>query len=124
MARLFKLEQVLSLYPCAEGLESGVISMCKVKTGAAVRTSADLQNLVTSSILRQPKPFTKSEIITQILKLLVNSPYASEKEQICDTCDHTIMFMELAGNIRSTADNHYRLTVSFPSYNRTWAGAR
>ena len=96
--------------------------MCKVKTGAEVQTAADLQNLVTSVILRQTDPFSKEMIKDQVLSKLEGSEFLSDEEnqaQVLRTCERTLKFMVLSSSIRSKGmdDNRYRLTLSFPSYN-------
>lgn len=110
-------------FPCynGEGQESGAI-MCKVNTGALVQTDADLQNLITSIILRQTEPFTKETIEDQLLTKLEGSAFSTEdkkREQALKTCERTLEFMMLSSSIRSMGidDQRYRLALPFPSYN-------
>lgn len=105
-----------------------VQSMCKVKTGTDVQTAADLQNLVTSVILRQVHPFSKDTIKEQVLSKLEGSEFSSDDEkktQVLKLCDRTLKFMVLSSSIRSKGmdDNRYRLTLSFPSYHPSMIGA-
>lgn len=119
----FRLNANMFGFPCRSGdsQESGAI-MCKVKTGALVQTDTDLQNLITSIILRQTKPFTKETIEEQLLSKLEGSVFSTEnkkREQALKTCKRTLKFMMLSSSIRSMGidDQHYRLVLSFPSYN-------
>ena len=96
--------------------------MCQVRTGANVQTVADLQNLVTSVILRQTQPFSKDNIKEQVFNKLVGSEFLTDAEkrtQVIKICDRTLKFMVLSSSIRSKGmdDDRYRLTLSFPSYN-------
>ena len=108
-------------YCGGDGQESGTV-MCKIKTGALVETDADLQNLITSVILRQTEPFTKETIEGQLLANLEGSAFSAEdekREQAIKTCKRTLKFMMLSSSIRSMGvdDQRYRLALSFPSYN-------
>ena len=78
--------------------------MCKVRTGADVQTTADLQNLVTSVILRQTHPFSKDR---------------KKQTQVIKICERTLKLMVLSSSIKSKGmDNDcYHLALSFPSYN-------
>lgn len=96
--------------------------MCKVRTGADVQTTADLQNLVTSVILRQTQPFSKDTIKKQVLSKLAGSEFLSDgkkQTQVIKICERTLKLMVLSSSIKSKGmdDDCYRLALSFPSYN-------
>lgn len=96
--------------------------MCKVKTGSHVETYADLQNLITSIILRQTEPFTKETIEKQLEIKLDGSIFSTEPNKLTQAkqaCERTLQFMILSSSIRSTGidDGRYRLALSFPSFN-------
>lgn len=96
--------------------------MCKVRTGADVQTTADLQNLVTSVILRQTQPFSKDTIKNQVLTKLAGSEFLGDeikRTQVIKVCERTLKLMVLSSSIKSKGmdDDCYRLTLPFPSYN-------
>ncbi len=96
--------------------------MCKVKTGEQVQTTPDLQNLVTSTILRQTQPFTAGSIEDQVATLLEGSPFLQDvalRPQVAQICERTLQYMLMSRGIRSVGmdSDLYRLALAFPSYN-------
>lgn len=91
-----------------------VFFVCRVKEGVDVRTLADLQNLVTSVILRQDGVFTKEELKDTLESKLSGSHFVQEEEPNA-LCERTFNMLRLAKYIRSTDDGYY-LAAPLPSY--------
>ena len=91
--------------------------MCKIKEGAAVQTKGDLQNLVTSVILRQTSTFSAEEIYQVAKTKLVGSEYQNRPE-LKKRCEDTISTLYLIDCLRSVGKGRYSLAMSFPSVNR------
>lgn len=71
--------------------------MCKVKTGKNVRTDRDLQNLVTSVILRQRRSFGRNEIVSQTKSKLKDSEMQLENQEIEKMISRTLGVLECNG---------------------------
>lgn len=63
--------------------------MCRIKEGAAVISNADLQNLVTSVILRQTFTFFAQDICTKAQGKLIGSKFEQSVE-VNKRCEETI----------------------------------
>ena len=68
--------------------------MCKIKVGKEVQDYKDLQNLVTSVILRQESDFTKLDLINEISKKLVDSNFSKNQKNIERMTDRTLEILE------------------------------
>lgn len=71
--------------------------MCKVKTGRNVRTDRDLQNLITSVILRQRRSFDKNVIVTQTRNKLRDSEMQLDNQEIEKMISRTLGILECNG---------------------------
>ena len=91
--------------------------MCNVKEGAEVKTRADLQNLVTSVILRQTDVFTLDDIVKAANTRLYGSTYFKTKE-LEDRCADTVKTLFLIGSIDSTSKNNYKLAMPWPAISK------
>lgn len=79
-----------------------------------VKTAADLQNLVTSVILRQTDEFTLDDIMHAAnLRLVGSSYYASE--ELAKRCNDTLETLFLIGSISNATKGRYRLCMSWPA---------
>jgi len=90
--------------------------MCKVKEGVAVKTVGDLQNLVTSVILRQTSAFSIEDIYRATRDKLNGSLYDNE-EDVKKRCEETISTLYLIDCLRNVGSERYSLAMSFPSVN-------
>lgn len=88
--------------------------MCRIKEGADIRTAADLQNLVTSVILRQTETFSIQDVCLRIKDKATGSSL-DNLEEINKRCLETISALYLIDCIRNTGENEYKLTMTFPS---------
>lgn len=93
-----------------------------MKTHADIRTEADLQNMVSGTILRQSAPFTQSDLMDQIVRNIEGSPLLHVESTADEFCARTIKYLELSGCLRVTLDpksgrNEYRLAVPFAAPN-------
>ena len=82
--------------------------------GADVISKADLQNLVTSVILRQTTSFSAQEICIKTREKLVGSSFA-DSEDVRMQCDETISTLYLIDCLSTTEAGRYKLAMSFPS---------
>lgn len=94
-------------------LESGV-TMCRVKVGADVSSSSDLQNLVTSVILRQTSVFSIADVCEKIEDHLNGSRF-SHSPEIELQCKNTISTLFSIESIRMVTPGCYKLAMSFPA---------
>lgn len=88
--------------------------MCKVKEGAAVVSVADLQNLITSVILRQTSTFSEVEVCRTIHAKLNGSKYENSRE-VESRCKKTIATLYTINSLRSIEPDRYALAMSFPA---------
>lgn len=91
--------------------------MCKVKEGADVQTKGDLQNLITSVILRQTSMFSSEDIYQAANTKLVGSGFQNCRETE-KRCKDTISALYLIDCLKSEGKGRYSLAMSFPSVNR------
>lgn len=85
-----------------------------VKEKGDVKTNADLQNLVTSVILRQTGDFTLEDIICKANMRLVGSPYHAS-EELKARCADTLETLFLIGSISYTSKGKYTLSMCWPA---------
>lgn len=71
--------------------------MCKVEVGKRVTTDRDLQNLVTSVILRQKSSFDEKEIVKQTRRKLKDSMYVEEDKKVQAVIHHTMRVLDCNG---------------------------
>lgn len=88
--------------------------MCNVKEGKDVKTKGDLQNLVTSVILRQTSEFSVDNIYNGTCARLVGSDYYDSLE-VKQRCEETITTLFLINCLESLGDGKYKLAMSWPS---------
>lgn len=89
--------------------------MCKVRIKEDVKTSADLQNLVTSVILRQRSSFSVQDILSNTKSYVIGSCFENSDEKIKQICEDTITELNLIDCVRSIGDKRYKLAMSFPA---------
>ena len=73
--------------------------MCKIKVGKDVRTERDVQNLITSVILRQNSDFDREAIVVQFQKKMVDSEVKLKDYQIERKILSTLRTLECSGVI-------------------------
>ena len=56
--------------------------MCSIKTGAAIKTQADVRNLVLALILRQEGTFEKEKLQILAEQFLTNSIYKTSEREL------------------------------------------
>ena len=86
----------------------------KEKENENVKTKADLQNLITSVILRQIDEFTLEDVIRDVNLRLVGSVYYGSQE-LTKRCDDTLNTLFLIGSIANATKGRYRLCMSWPA---------
>ncbi len=91
--------------------------MCRVKEGVAVVTNGDLQNLVTSIILRQTSVFSSQDIVATLQNKLVGSQFHGSPE-VQRRCDETIATLYSVDYLQAIDTGRYKLSMSFPSLAR------
>ena len=88
-----------------------------LKENANVKTIADLQNIVTSVILRQTDEFSLDDIIHGAnLRLVGSSFYASE--ELTKRCKDTLETLFLIGSISNARNSKYCLSMPWPAVSR------
>ena len=80
--------------------------MCNVKEGKDVKTKGDLQNLVTSVILRQTSEFTVDNIYNGTLARLIGSDFydSLEVKQLCEEAAafwHILILYTVYGSLQN-----------------------
>lgn len=89
----------------------------RVKENENVKTRADLQNLVTSVILRQTDEFTLDDIVRAAnLRLVGSSYYATE--ELTARCDDTLNTLFLFNGIQLVGKDRYCLGLSWPAISK------
>lgn len=94
-----------------------MFAMCRVKEGAAVVTNGDLQNLVTSIILRQTSTFSIQDISSNLQNKLVGSCFYNSLEAQ-RRCNETIATLYSIDYLCAVDTGRYKLSMSFPSVTR------
>ena len=88
--------------------------MANVKEGKDVKTKGDLQNLVTSVILRQTSEFTVDDIYNGTLARLAGSDFYDSLE-VKQRCEDTISTLFIIDCLEGVGYGKYKLHMSFPS---------
>jgi hypothetical protein len=88
--------------------------MCNIKTGTNVQTEGDLQNLVTSVILRQTSEFSVDDIYNGVRAKLTGSVYYNSPE-VKRRCEDTINTLFIIDSIKVKDHGKYQLSMSFPA---------
>lgn len=88
--------------------------MCNVKEGKDIKTKGDLQNLITSVILRQTSEFTVDDIYNDTLARLVGSDFSNSLE-VKQRCKVTISTLFIIDCLDVVEHGKYKLHMSFPS---------
>lgn len=98
--------------------------MANLPKGNTLKTLGDLQNVITGIILRQYKPFSKTDIYTQVEKWCENSVFDRKREDCLDVdvnkrIDDTLNTLHIIAAIRVDVKTHkYELTIGFPAVNK------
>ena len=90
--------------------------MANIKTGAKVQNKGDLQNLITSVILRQTSTFSSNEIYEKVRENLKGSQYYNNSD-LMKHCEDTIEKMFICDFLKRKANGIYILSMSFPALN-------
>ena len=85
-----------------------------IKENENVKTQADLQNIVTSVILRQTGEFNLDDVVHAANLRLVGSIYY-ESQELTERCDDTLETLFLIGSISHATKGRYRLCMSWPA---------
>ena len=88
-----------------------------IKYGIDVKTNADLQNLITSVILRQTGNFTDESIYSEVSEKLIDSVFKNNPN-VEKRCRDTIETLFNIGSIKVVNDGTYQLSMSWPSINK------
>ena len=97
--------------------------MANIPKGNALKTLGDLQNVITGIILRQYKPFSKTDIYSQVEKWCENSVFDRKRENnlnvdVNQRIDDTLNTLHTIATIRVDVKTHkYELTIGFPAVN-------
>lgn len=91
--------------------------MCNVKEGKDVKTKGDLQNLITSVILRQTSEFSVDDIYNSTLARLTGSDYYDSLE-VKQGCEDTIETLFIIDCLKSDGHGKYQLAMSWPAVNK------
>ena len=88
--------------------------MCNIKEHEDVKTIGDLQNLVTSVILRQTSEFSVDDIYNGTRARLIGSSYYDSLE-VKQRCEDTINTLFIIDCLEVVGHGKYKLHMSFPS---------
>ena len=88
--------------------------MCNIKELEDVKTIGDLQNLVTSVILRQTSEFSVDDIYNGTRARLISSSYYDSLE-VKQRCEDTINTLFIIDCLEVVGHGKYKLHMSFPS---------
>ncbi len=91
--------------------------MCKIKTGEEVKHRGDLQNVITSVILRQTGVFTKDAVVEQTRKQLIGSKYESSLD-VNEMVTETLNSLFNVNAVKSDGHGKYQLCASWPAINK------
>lgn len=91
--------------------------MCNVKEGRDVKNDGDLQNLITSVILRQTLEFSVDDIYNGVRDRLTGSDYydSLEVRQRCEDTIHTLFNINC---LKILGHGKYQLAMSWPAVNK------
>ena len=85
-----------------------------VKEKETIKSRAELQNLISSLILRQTDEFTLDDIIQNANLRLSGSSYY-ESEELKELCSDTLRRLLLMGNISITPSRKYVISTPSPA---------
>lgn len=85
-----------------------------VKEKETIKSRAELQNLISSLILRQTDEFTLDDIIQNANLRLSGSSYY-ESEELKERCSDTLRRLLLMGNISITPSRKYVISTPLPA---------
>lgn len=85
-----------------------------LKEFASVKTRADLQNLITSIILRQTDEFTLDDVVRDTNLRLVGSSYYGT-EELTARCADTLHTLFVFNGIQSAGKDRYSPGLSWPA---------
>lgn len=88
-----------------------------IKEGKDVKTKGDLQNLVTSVILRQMSEFSVDDIFNGTRARLEGSDYYDSLE-VKQRCEDTINTLFNNNCLKSSEHGKYQLAMSWPAVNK------
>lgn len=91
--------------------------MSNVKEGKDVKTKGDLQNLVTSVILRQTSEFSIDDIYKGTSAKLVGSDYYDSME-VKQLCEETLNTLFIINCLKRNQHGKYQLAMSWPAVNK------
>ena len=95
-----------------------------IRKNENVRHTGDLQNLITSAILRQDGMFSKEDIYKKVEKDLEGSDFAEggvrrRESDVKSRVDDTLNTLSINGCISfDSKQKKYKLTMSFPAVNK------
>lgn len=98
--------------------------MANLPKGNTLKTLGDLQNVITGIILRQNKPFSKTDIYAQAKKWCEKSVFDRKREDRLDVdvnqkIDDTLNTLHTIGALKVDVKTHkYELTIGFPAVNK------
>ncbi len=87
--------------------------MCKVKTGKAIQTNRDVQNLITSLILRQRSDFNKNGIMIQMRNKMRDTEMEIEDNQVEQMIMNTLGVLECSGVVDKKNGIYKKKNVMF-----------
>ena len=85
-----------------------------IKENSTVKTKADLQNLVTSVILRQTDEFTLDDVVRDANLRLVGSTYYGT-EELTERCADTLHTLFVFNGIQSAGKDKYAPGMWWPA---------
>lgn len=98
--------------------------MANIRRNEEVRHRGDVQNLITSAILRQSDMFSKQDIYERVEQGLEKSGFAKDgvrrnEIDVKTMVDDTLNTLSIIGCVRYVSkQKKYELTMSFPAVNR------
>lgn len=87
--------------------------MCKVKTGKAIQTNRDVQNLITSVILRQKSDFSKNKIMMEMINKMQEAEMKIEENQVEQMIMNTLGVLECNGVVDKKNGVYKKKNVMF-----------
>lgn len=87
--------------------------MCKIKTGKAIQTNRDVQNLITSVILRQRSDFNKNGIMMQMRNKMRDTEMEIEDNQVEQMILNTLGVLECSGVVDKKNGIYKKKNVMF-----------
>lgn len=87
--------------------------MCKVKTGKAIQTNRDVQNLITSVILRQRSDFNRNGLMIQMRNKMRDTEMEIEDIQVEQMIMNTLGVLECSGVVDKKNGIYKKKNVMF-----------